>query len=72
MRKKSKSMLAILMAATMMSSLCSVPATAAEISAAEETTEAFVDDTENQETAEITDSEETEVETDAPEEFVSE
>ena len=69
MRKKSKSMLAILMAAAMMSSLCCVPAAAADISAAEETTEAFVDDTENQET-EMTDSET--METDASEETEAE
>lgn len=75
MRKKSKSMLAILIAAAMMSSLCSVPAAAAEIDI-QEAAEASVGDTENQETemtdSEITDSEETEVETDAPEEFVAE
>lgn len=75
MRKKSKSMLAILIAAAVMSSLCSVPAAAAEIDI-QEAAEASVGDTENQETemadSEITDSEETEVETDAPEEFVSE
>lgn len=75
MRKKSKSMLAILMAAAMVSSLCSVPAAAADIDI-QEAAEVPADDTENQKTemtdSEITDPEETEAETDVPEEFVSE